>query len=150
MKIDPQKVEIRLEYLKSVCRQAKLRVTQQRMEIFREVAMTGDHPNAEQVFQGVKQRVATISLDTVYRTLWMLVDLGLITTMTPGRRRTRFDANLEQHHHFVCVKCGLTRDFYNEDFDMLETPESINAIGTARQTHVEVHGLCLECQQNNK
>jgi len=40
------------------------------MEIFREVAQAGDHPDAEKVFQGVRERMPTVSLDTVYRTLW--------------------------------------------------------------------------------
>ncbi|NQT62468.1 MAG: transcriptional repressor [Candidatus Marinimicrobia bacterium] len=148
IKIDPDRVEVRLDYLKTVCRQANMRVTHQRLEIFREVAMTGDHPNAEQVFKGVRQRLSTISLDTVYRTLWMLVDLGLITTMAPGRRRARFDANLDQHHHFVCNQCGLTRDFYSSEYDQLTPPEMINTYGYAQKTQVEVLGLCYECSKN--
>ena len=63
------------------------------------------------VFEGVRERMPTVSLDTVYRTLWWLKDLGLITTLGSSRERTRFDANLSRHHHFVCVQCGLTRDF---------------------------------------
>jgi predicted GIY-YIG superfamily endonuclease len=91
-------VEQRLEHPKTVCRQAGSKVTHQRLEIFRQMARTGDHPNAEQVFQGGRKRLPTISLDTVYRNLWFLVDLGLITTMSSGRKRIRFDADLDQHH----------------------------------------------------
>lgn len=145
MKTDPQKIEQRLEHLKSVYKNAGMRVTHQRLEIFREVAMTGDHPNAEEIFRGVRRRLPTISLDTVYRTLWVLVDLGVITSMTPGRRRARFDANLEQHHHFVCIECGLTRDFYSDEFDKLTAPEKISDFGAAQQTQVEVRGLCHDC-----
>ena len=89
------------------------------MEIFREVAQTGDHPEAERVHQGVRERMPTISLDTVYRTLWLLKDLGLINTLGPPRERTRFDANLSRHHHFVCIRCGLTRDIYSDELDEL-------------------------------
>ena len=127
-----------------------MRVTHQRLEIFREVAHTGEHPNAEQVFQGVRERLPTVSLDTVYRTLWVLVDLGLIKTMSPGRRRTHFDANLDPHHHFVCIRCGSTRDFYSEDFDALIPPDSVLELGDIQQTQVVVSGMCNTCRNERR
>ena len=79
-------------------------MTHQRLEIFREVASTIEHPDADTVFRAVQRRMPTVSLDTVYRTLWMLHDLGLVTTLGPQRNGVRFDANLERHHHYVCVR----------------------------------------------
>ena len=119
MKTAEREVEACMERFEQVCRDAGAKLTHQRMEIFREVAQSGDHPDAETVFQGVRQRIPSLSLDTVYRALWLLSDLGLITTLGPPRGRTRFDANLTRHHHFVCSNCGLTRDFYSDDFDDL-------------------------------
>jgi Fur family peroxide stress response transcriptional regulator len=87
----------------------------------------------------------TVSLDTVYRTLWWLKDLGLITALGPPRERARFDANLTRHHHFVCVKCGLTRDFYSDELDQLKIAEAVQAIGYAETAQVEVKGVCIEC-----
>jgi Fur family peroxide stress response transcriptional regulator len=128
-----------------VCREAGVRLTHQRMEIFREVAQTGDHPDAEMVYQRVRERMPTVSLDTVYRTLWLLNDHGLITTLGPSRTRTRFDANLSNHHHFVCIRCGLTGDFYSQELDDLELPSSARAFGRIETTLVEVRGICREC-----
>ena len=102
-------------------------------------------PDAETVFQGVRKRIPTVSLDTVYRTLWLLNDLGLIATLGPPRGRARFDANLSRHHHFVCVRCGLTRDFYSGKFDVLRLPASVKAIGEVETTRVEVRGICVKC-----
>lgn len=127
------------------CRAAGIKLTHQRIEIFREVAGTGDHPDAETIHRRVRKRMPTVSLDTIYRTLWMLVGLGMIQTLGAGRERARFDANLDQHHHFVCVKCGLTRDFYSKDFDELTLPISIEEIGRVEATHVEARGICREC-----
>jgi len=120
------------------------------MEIFREVAQTSDHPDAEKVYQGVRKRMPTMSLDTVYRTLWMLKDLGLITTLGSSRERTRFDANLSRHHHFVCIRCGLTRDFYSDAFDELRLPDSVKAFGRVETTQVEIKGVCLKCNAKEK
>jgi Fur family peroxide stress response transcriptional regulator len=133
-----------------VCRNSGAKLTHQRMEIFREVAQTGDHPDAEKIFQGVRKRMPTVSMDTVYRTLWWLKDLGLITIIGPPRERARFDANLSRHHHFVCTQCGLTRDFFSDELDNLKLPDSVLSIGRVEKTQVEVKGLCLKCAAGKK
>jgi len=143
-------IEERLRCFENECRKQGIKRTHQRLEIFREVAQSTEHPDAEKIYQSVSSRIPTISLDTVYRTLWMLKDLGLITTLGSPRERTRFDANLDHHHHFVCVKCGLTRDFYSDALDKLELPESLLSIGHPVKTQVEVNGLCRECAEGAK
>jgi Fur family peroxide stress response transcriptional regulator len=128
-----------------VCREDGVRLTHQRLEIFREVAQAHDHPDAEAVYRRVRERMPTVSLDTVYRTLWLLNDHHLIRTLGPSRERTRFDANLDRHHHFVCVRCGATRDFTSRELDDLELPSSARALGRIEATRVEVRGVCREC-----
>ena len=145
MKIDKQEIERRMERFAQVCRKAGVKLTHQRLEIFREVARSSDHPDAETVHRGVRDRIPTLSLDTVYRTLWLLGDLGLITPLGPSRVRVRFDANLDRHHHFVCARCGLTRDFYSGELDDLKLPESVKSLGRVETTQVEVRGLCRRC-----
>ncbi|MGI9570851.1 MAG: Fur family transcriptional regulator, partial [Desulfobulbia bacterium] len=121
-----------------------------RIEIFREIAQTGDHPDADQLFKRVRRRVPTVSLDTVYRTLWLLNDLGLVVTLGSSRERTRFDANLASHHHFICGQCGFTRDFYSSDLDQINLPDSINSLGDIETTHVEVRGICRACAEKDR
>jgi Fur family peroxide stress response transcriptional regulator len=150
MKARKRDIEQRMARFNEACRKSGAKLTHQRMEIFHEVAQTGDHPDAEKVFHGVRERMPTISQDTVYRTLWWLKDLGLITTLGPPRERTRFDANLNRHHHFVCVKCGLTQDFYSDKLDKLTLPESVQSIGHVETTQVEVKGICLKCAAKEK
>lgn len=145
MHIDTRELEERMAHFESVCRREQIKLTHQRIEVFREIAQTGDHPDAEQVFKRVRKRLPTVSLDTVYRTLWLLSDLGLVTTLGSSRERTRFDANLESHHHFVCAKCGLTRDFYSAELDNIKLPDSIDSLGEIEATHVEVRGICRQC-----
>jgi Fur family peroxide stress response transcriptional regulator len=149
MKIRAVDVEPRLEHLKTVSRQAGVKLTHQRLEIFREVARSVEHPDAETVFRGVRRRMPTVSLDTVYRTLWLLNDLGLITTLGPRRESVRFDANLQQHHHYVCVRCGLARDFESADLNALRVPEAVKGFGSVVATHVEVRGICERCRKKH-
>ncbi len=150
MKINEKEVARRLHNFEGVCRERGIKLTHQRMEIFREVAQTLDHPDAEQVMQRVRQRLPTVSLDTVYRTLWLLKDLGLVVPLGSSRERTRFDANLNSHHHFVCGQCGFTRDFYSDDLDNIKLPDTLNSFGETHGTHVEVRGVCRICVEKEK
>jgi len=135
----------RLEQFKAACRKAGVKLTHQRLEIFREIAASTEHPDAETVFRGIQARIPTVSLDTVYRTLWLLDGLGLITTLGPRRESVRFDPNLEHHHHYVCVQCGLAKDFESADLNVLPIPASVKKFGSVMATHIEVRGLCAAC-----
>ncbi|HOZ45672.1 MAG TPA: transcriptional repressor [Candidatus Hydrogenedentes bacterium] len=120
-------------------------MTHQRLEICREIAISCDHPDAESIHKGVRQRVPSVSLDTVYRTLWQLLDLGLVSSVGSLHDRARFDANLVSHHHFVCTKCGATHDFYSDELDPLRIPDRVKALGDVTRAQVEVRGLCRRC-----
>jgi Fur family peroxide stress response transcriptional regulator len=150
MNVNQVEVQHRLAHFRDVCRRAGMKLTHQRMEIFREVARTTDHPDAQTIYERVRKRVPAMSLDTVYRNLWLLNDLGLIATLGPPRERARFDANMSSHHHFVCTRCGLAQDFYSREFDELRPPAEVESMGSVEATHVELRGLCLRCKKKAK
>ena len=150
MKTDSREIARRMQHFEEVCRGAGVKITHQRVEIFRHLAQSSRHPDAGAVLRGVRERVPTISLDTVYRTLWLFTDLGLITTLGPPRERARFDANLSRHNHFVCRRCGLISDFYRDSLDELPLPEAVTAIGHVEMTRVEAKGVCRACSSQNK
>lgn len=150
MKIKSKEVEQRMGHFETVCRSEGVKLTHQRIEIFREVARSGDHPDAEQVFMRVRKRIPTVSLDTVYRTLWLLNDFGLVVTLGSSRERTRFDANLSSHHHFVCSQCGYIRDFCSTELDNVNLPDSVDSLGEIEATHVEVRGVCRNCLEKGQ
>ncbi len=142
--------EEQLRHFEDTCREKGIKLTQQRREIFRELIEAYDHPNSEQIFQRVRKRVPAVSLDTVYRTLWLFNDLGLVQTLGSTGEGTRFDANLTKHHHFVCQQCGLTRDFYSEELNTITLPSSLDELGKIVGTHMEVRGICNACLLRQK
>ena len=144
-KMETSETALQLERFKMAAREAGVKLTHQRLEIFRELAASVEHPDAETLLRCVQARTPTVSLDTVYRTLWMLNDLGLITTLGPRRGSVRFDANLRHHHHYICTRCGLTRDFESPDLDGLRVPRAVRSFGSVVDTHVEVRGTCDDC-----
>ena len=149
MKIDETEVECRFEQFKEAARSAGIKLTHQRLEIFRAVASSVEHPSAEDIYQAVRESIPTISLDTVYRTLWLFIDLGLLKTFGHREERARFDANLEHHHHYRCVKCGMIRDFESAELNDLPIPASVNRFGDIVSAQVEVQGICADCAQKS-
>ncbi len=145
LKIPAREVERRLERFKEVAAQAGLKLTHQRLEIYKELARTGEHPDAETLFRRVRKRVPTISRDTVYRTLWGLEELGLVDTLGHAGRQVRFDANVDPHHHFVCTRCGKVEDVSCPDFDGISPPEEVKQVGRVERITVEFRGICAAC-----
>jgi len=147
MKPSPADEELqkRIHDIGEVLRQNGLKLTHQRLEILKEVARSSNHPDAETIYRGVRERLPTVSLDTIYRTLWLLLDLGLVNALGPSRERVRFDANTQPHHHFVCRQCGEIHDFYSPELDRMEVPEAIQTLGRGEKMNVEVRGLCHHC-----
>ena len=92
----------------------------------------------------------TVSLDTVYRTLGLFADLGLVTTVRPLNARVRFDANTDVHHHFICTRCGAILDFEHRDFDTLKVPEAATGLGRVESRHIELRGMCAACLEKEK
>ncbi len=144
MNMTNKDIQQQMSRFKEDCRNLGVKLTHQRMEIFREVLQTEKHPDAETVYRGVRRRMPTVSLDTVYRTLWWLKDIGLITTLGISRDRTRFDANLTRHHHFVCNQCGKTRDFYSDVFDSRRIP--CNLSGTQKESRLKSEAYASNAQ----
>jgi Fur family peroxide stress response transcriptional regulator len=149
MKTEDAEVARRLEQFKAAVREAGVKLTHQRLEIFHAVAASHDHPSAEAVYRAVQATTPTVSLDTVYRTLWLLTDLGLLSTLGPRQGSVRFDANVESHHHYVCTRCGLVRDFDSEDLHALKIPDTVKEFGQVVSAHVEVRGICEPCAKNS-
>ena len=145
METEKAEVERRFEQFKKAAGSAGIKLTHQRLEIFRAVASSVEHPSAEDIYQAVRKGMPTISLDTVYRTLWLFIDLGLLKTFGQREERARFDANLASHHHYRCVKCGMVRDFESAELNDLPIPESVNNFGDIVSAQVEVQGVCASC-----
>lgn len=148
--LDAGEIDRRLARFRDACKKAGVKLTQQRLEIFQEAARSLDHPDAESLFTRVRRRLPTVSLDTVYRTLWFLVDLGVIAPLGHSQERMRFDANMDSHHHFVCTRCGLTRDIPSAGYQKPEAPPVVLDLGRVEQTVVEYRGVCAECAKEKR
>ena len=137
----------RVRQLSQGLRDAGLRLTHQRLEIVRAIAADTTHPDVETVYTVVRERVPTISLDTVYRTLATLTDRGLITRVAFLPGPVRYDANQTRHHHFVCTRCGLVRDVEDGDLDAIRATPEVDRIGRTEDVTVQFRGVCADCRK---
>ena len=145
MTVSSPEIGRRMKDFLDACREAGLKVTHQRTEIFRELAETDEHPDAETIYGRVCQKVPAVSRDTVYRTLGLLEERGLITRAEIRSGPARYDANTNDHHHFFCMECGRIRDIYSKAMDNFSVPASVKKVGTVRSRHVQLRGVCSVC-----
>jgi len=140
-KMDKQQIR----QLKQLCNDAGIKLTHQRLEIFRELIALSDHPSAELIHKKLQERLPTIAIDTVYRTLATFDELGLVKKLHVMNERTLFDTNLDIHHHFICTRCKEVRDIYWSDFDNTILPGPLKDMGKVESRHLEIHGVCNSC-----
>ena len=145
MGVSQAELDRRIEAFASTLRRKGLRSTRQRMEVFRELAGSEAHPDAETVYRQVSDRVPGISRDTVYRTLATLEAEGLVRRTAGLGGPVRYDANTNRHHHFVCNVCGSIQDFCSDELDDLPIPSAVASLGQVETAQVNVRGVCAAC-----
>ena len=135
----------RMAAFENSCRKASLKVTHQRLEIYRELAQAYDHPSAEVLYRRIIKRLPTISLDTVYRTLATLNRHGLISRVQTGESQARYEVERFSHHHAVCRECGAMTDFIWTSFDETQVPATMRGWGEIIKKNVVLEGTCCTC-----
>ena len=138
-------IEKNLHDFEQACRDAGLKLTHQRLEIFRELAKAEDHPSAETLHKRLQKRLATLSLDTVYRTLATFEKNRLITKVETVESQGRYEADMDRHHHAICRQCGVITDFNWRAFDEVQIPQEISGWGWIDKKNITLHGICEKC-----
>lgn len=135
----------KIKAAEEICRGLGLKLTHQRVEILRDLAIAKDHPSAEDVYKRVKPKIPPISFDTVYRTLALFERSGVISRVHHLDDRIRYDPDTSKHHHMVCIKCKNIRDFTWPALDGMDIPEETKDWGLIEGKYLEIRGLCREC-----
>ena len=138
------------ETLRRALRDHGQRHTPQRAAVYEVLAASRSHPNAEEVYQAVRESMPAISLATVYKSLEALVGCGLAIKLAYADGSARYDGQMEPHHHARCDACGQV-------FDVPAGPE-LPALDALRQgvegftvtdLRVELSGLCGSCSDGS-
>ena len=121
-----------------------LRPTSHRIAILENLLSRRDHPNAESIYQSLKEKHPTLSLNTIYTNLISFVEKGIILKINVLLDSARFDGDVRPHHHFVCVRCKRVIDMHNVEIPKIEPPKELG-IATIFDQHLRLNGICENC-----
>jgi Fur family peroxide stress response transcriptional regulator len=109
-----------------------------------------DHPSAQRVYDEVRRIHPTVSLATVYKTLQILTEHGLVQELDLPESQARFDSYVEPHINLVCKRCGNIQDF--DDSAAREMVEKVAAKAEFTRTgqRLDIYGVCKTCRSRNK
>ena len=125
-----------------------LKITPQRLEILRYLDTHRTHPTADTIYSDLKKNNPSLSKTTVYNTLQHLDEHGLVYTLTISGSESRFDSNINQHHHFLCKTCGSIIDV---DFECPNTKKVEAGGHRIDEVHGYFKGVCASClKKQNK
>ncbi len=126
-------------------RERGLRVTSQRVLIHRALCAHDQHMTADQVREAVAGVLPGVSLPTVYATLELLEQLGLVRRFGTGTGAVLFDSRVEPHAHTVCRSCGATADLDGARVSDQALARASETGFVPDHTQLVVWGLCPRC-----
>lgn len=125
------------------------RVTPQRLIILDAVCDIGRHATIGEITARVRQNDPAIDQTTIYRTLKMLTDVGLIVSVNSDHDGILYEiASISLHHHLVCDSCGRTIEIGDEDLKALNSAVQKRTGFKVRLSHLVLSGLCRDCQSD--
>ena len=139
-------IEKRVNEFISRSKELGIKVTPQRIAIYKELASTDQHPSTETIYNKIRDYYPNISLTTVYRTLETFEKLGLISVVNVLYNAARYDANLDPHHHIVCTKCKKVEDVYDESLTDLDVSDKTLGDYKIEGYSVLLSGVCSSCR----
>ena len=129
----------------SKAQEAGMRMTEQRRVIARVLAESDDHPDVEEVYRRAAEQDAGISVATVYRTVRLFEEAGILTRHEFGDGRARYEPVSEGHHdHLIDIQSGQVVEFINEEIERLQQ-EIAEKLGYRLVDHrLELYGVPIK------
>ncbi len=128
------------------CRERGIRLTSQRLAVYRALAEDASHPTADAVHARLRHSMPYLSQATVYRILEFLESEALVRRVSTTDGAGRFDANLSRHQHLVCRMCGRMQDFEERTLSKLDLPRQPAPGFVAETLDIRIVGTCEDCR----
>ena len=104
------------------------------------------HPTIDEMYMALSPTMPTLSRTTVYNTLDLFVEKGVVRSLAIDERNTRYDVDISAHSHFMCKSCGKVHDIFGMDANMFQIPTNTDfKIDTVE---ISYFGFCKDCQGN--
>jgi Fur family peroxide stress response transcriptional regulator len=141
--------DARFNQLIAALKERDFRLTPQRVELVRLIAVSEGHPSASQLYTKIKRQFPTMSHATVYKTLAMLKEMNQVLEIDL-RDDSHYDGNRpEPHPHLICMKCNQIVDGeVSLDQELIRKLEEVSGY-TILRPQVSLYGLCPECKKTS-
>ncbi|NQV45022.1 MAG: transcriptional repressor [Rhodospirillales bacterium] len=107
--------------IEQLCIEHGMKMTGQRRVIAQVLSTSGDHPDVEEVYRRASVKDTRISIATVYRTVRLLEEAGIIERHDFGDGRARYEESTDQHHdHLINVNTGEVFEFESPEIEALQ------------------------------
>ncbi|CAI8406893.1 MAG: transcriptional repressor [Hyphomonadaceae bacterium] len=138
-----------MDQLQKLCAEKGLRMTDQRRIIARVLSDANDHPDAEELHRRANALDKSISLATVYRTVKLFEEAGIIESHDFGDGRARYEEVPDEHHdHLIDIKSGTVVEFHNEEIERLQI-EIARKLGYRLVDHrLELYAVPLDSSES--
>ena len=136
-----------MKNITNIFREKKLKLTPQRIAVYKYLLSSKQHPSAETIYKALQRDFPTMSLATVYKALKTLVDVELIQELNVGEGNFRYDANTNPHPHIQCLKCSRVDDIDDIDFKELNVKIKPYTDYDVICNQVYFYGICKNCQK---
>jgi len=113
----------------------------QRLKIFEYLYVHKTHPTVDEIYKALKGEIPTLSKTTVYNTLKLFIDKGVVIIINIEDNETRYDADTSLHGHFKCEICGNIYDFDVNDDGLTIDLKNYKI----KETHIYIKGICEKC-----
>ncbi len=123
------------------------KATPQRLMICDFVLSNKEHPTTEQIYQEVRKKYPTLSLATVYQTLHLLTEIGLLQELKLSNNFSRYDPNTSLHINIICKNCGKIQDYEAGSVKMFWS-KIIQELGfKPTGQRLDIYRYCEQCQK---
>jgi len=124
------------------------KVTPQRLAICEFILSSKKHPTVEQIYETVQKKYPTLSIATVYQTLHLLTEIGMLQELGFRSGISRYDPNTSPHINIVCQNCGNIQDYTSESFKTLWF-QIIEDLGfKPLGQRLDIYRYCDQCQKS--
>lgn len=131
--------------LRQALHSRNIQLSHHRLKVLEYLTENRNHPTVDQIYIDLQQEIPTLSKTTIYNTLRMMLDAGLVRALTIEGNEIRYDIVAEDHGHF---RCNLCREIYNFSFDTdLLVYDDLQGFDIHNQ-NVYFSGVCARCQSN--
>ncbi len=139
--------EERVAEMVSALRRGGLRLTPQREAVCWELAGDESHPTAQALYERLKPRFFSLSLATIYNTLQILVEQGLIHELgSAGDGTVHYDADPFPHVNLVCIRCHRIEDLAQPGLQAIAQEIDRTSGYRVQGARIVFYGVCQQCQ----